>query len=120
MIHSVGQNILTNHRLFSLTLEDYYNLLEEVRDKITTSNDRKERFLLLILAPLSGPNNQVAILPKIKESYARGRILTEEDIRRIVDFYNFDEYSKQFPGIKNVKIVKQGNKSEIPETITSA
>ena len=37
----------------------------------------------------------------------RGRILTEEDIQRIVDFYNSDEYSRQLTGMKSVK---QGNK----------
>ena len=47
------------------------------------------------------------ILPKIRNSSVRGRILTEEDIQRIVDFYNSDEYSRQLTGMKSVK---QGNK----------
>jgi hypothetical protein len=132
VIHSVRQNILNESvDCSSLTLDDYSSLLEEVRNKITTSNDRKERYSFLTLAPQSWSNNQVAnyfgvsihtakkssqlkresgILPKIKESNARGRILTEEDIKRIVDFYNSDEYSRQLPGMKNVKSVKLGNK----------
>ena len=114
VIHFVRRNILNEPvACSSLTLEDYSSLLEEVRVKITTSNDRKERYSLITLPPPSWSNNQVAnyfgvsihadkkpsqlkreigILQKIKESYARGRILTEEDIQRIVDFYNSDEY----------------------------
>jgi hypothetical protein len=52
---------------------------------------------------------EIGILQKIKESYARGRILTEEDIQRIVDFYNSDENSRQLPG-KNVKVLSKGIK----------
>lgn len=125
VIHSVTQNILNESiACSSLTLNDHSSLLEEVRNKIMTSNDRKERYSLLTLAPQSWSNNKVAnyfgvsihaakktsqlkheggILPKMKESNARERILTEEEIRRIVDFYNSDEHSRQLPGMKNVK-----------------
>ena len=53
---------------------------------------------------------EIGILQKIKESYVRGRILTEEDIQRIVDFYNSDEYRvDNFPE-KTWKVLSKGIK----------
>ena len=129
VIHSVRKNILNESSSHSsLKLDDYSSLLEEIRNKISSSDDRKERYSLLTLAPQSWSSNQLAsyfnvsnhaakkscqhkresgILQKIRNSSVRGRILTEEDIQRIVDFYNSDEYSRQLTGMKSVK---QGNK----------
>ncbi|KAI9551262.1 hypothetical protein GHT06_002335 [Daphnia sinensis] len=105
--------------------------MDAVRNKISTSKDRKERYSLLTLAPHSWSVPQVAtyfdvtlhaakmsaaltvesgILPEIKGPKVRGRIITEDDIQRMVDFYTSDEYTRQLPGIKNVKSIKQGNK----------
>ena len=132
VIHSVRKNILNESSSHSsLKPDNYSSLLEEIRNKISSSDDRKERYSLLTLAPQSWSSNQLAsyfnvsnhaakkscqhkresgILQKIRNSSVRGRILTEEDIQRIVDFYNSDEYSRQLTGIKSVK---QGNKRVI-------
>ncbi|KAK4004235.1 hypothetical protein OUZ56_005977, partial [Daphnia magna] len=110
VIHSVRQIILNESvACSSLTLDDYFSLLGEVCNKITTSNDRKERYSLLTLAPQSWSNNQVAnyfgvsihATKKILSTQALERNITEiqrikrvrknmteEDNRRIVDFYN--------------------------------
>lgn len=137
VILSVRQNILNaSVACASLTIDDYSSLLEEVRNKITTSNEGKERYSFLTLAPQSWSNNQVAnyfgvsihaakkwsqfkresgIPAKIKESNARGRILTEEqeDIQRIIYFYNSDEYSRQLPGMKIQKRLLLLNLNEL-------
>jgi hypothetical protein len=137
VILSIRQNILNaSVACTSLTLDDYSSLLVEVSNKIKTSNDRKERYSFLNLTHQRWSNNQVAnyfgvsthaakkcsqlkresgILPKIKESNARGRILTEEqeDIQRIIDFYNSDEYSRQLPGMKIQKHLLLLNLNEL-------
>jgi hypothetical protein len=127
----VRQNVLGESDVSSLKLEDYSRLLDAVRNKILTSKDRKERYSLVTLAPHSWSVPQVAtyfdvtlhaakisaaltvesgILPEIKGPKVCERIITENDIQRMVDFYTSDEYTRQLPGMKNVKSIKQGNK----------
>lgn len=136
VFHSVRQNILNELvACSSLMLDDYSSLLEEVRNKITTSKDRKERYSFLTLAPSSWSNNQEAnnfgisihAAKKIISTQARERNITENQrftrVRKNIDRRRTFEgllistsptnIVDNFPEWKTCKSVnKQGNKRD--------
>ena len=114
------------------SLEDYLDLMEAVKEKINSTEDRSKKLSLLTLAPNSWTNRQtseyfgvseycVAQARSNKEKYGilslsdapseknrKGQV-TDADKQRIIEFYTSDEYSRQLPGRKNVISVKQSN-----------
>jgi RNase P/RNase MRP subunit p29 len=114
------------------SLEDYLDLMEAVKEKINSTEDRSKKLSLLTLAPNSWTNRQTseyfgvseycaAQARSNKEKYGilslsdapseknrKGQV-TDADKQRIIEFYTSDEYSRQLPGRKNVISVKQSN-----------
>ncbi|KZS09833.1 Cc8L18.2-like protein [Daphnia magna] len=131
VIDSVKRNVMTesdDSPIFKV--EDYSRLMSELREKIHSASNSKEQYSLLTLAPSSWTQSQTAsyfgvslraaakasalyrengILPKAEGGNKRKGGLTEDDEKRIVEFYTSDEFSRQLPGMKNVKSVKQAD-----------
>ena len=103
--------------------------MEAIKHKIKSTSNRHLQLSLLTLAPASWTNKETreyfgvskyaaaqaldlkttsGILadPRVK---THARSLTDADKQRVVDFYISDEYSRQLPGMKNVKSVKKPN-----------
>ena len=76
VIHSVRKNILNESSSPSLKLDDYSSLLEKICNKISSSDDRKERYSLLTLAPQSWSSNQVASYFNVSNHAAKKIIST--------------------------------------------
>ncbi|KZS08330.1 Cc8L18.2-like protein [Daphnia magna] len=106
---------------------------EAVKEKIKSTGDRNLQLSLLTLAPASWTHKQISehfgvseysaaqavelkkksgILAK-PEAKTSSRRLTDDDKQRVIDFYVSDEYSRQLPGMKSVKSVKQPNGERI-------
>nr|CAH0100961.1 unnamed protein product [Daphnia galeata] len=109
ILDKVKRNVLESENLSSFNAIDYKELLDALREKVKSTKNRSERLSLLTLAPssltLDQINNYFAHPPKKRN----GHCLTDEEKSRIIDFYTSDDCSRQLPGMKNVKSVKQPN-----------
>jgi hypothetical protein len=128
VLENLKRNILSqDDSSSSLKPSDYLELMEAVKEKIKSTADRSLQLSLLTLAPASWTLKQISehfgvseysaaqalelkkksgILAK-PEAKISSRRLTDDDKQRVIDFYISDEYSRQLPGMKSVKSVKQ-------------
>jgi hypothetical protein len=103
--------------------------MKAVKQKIKSTEKRGQQLSLLTLAPASWTHRQTSDYFNVSEyASAQGselktksgilacpaaktasRQMSDDDKQRIIDFYTSDEYSRQLPGMKNVKSVKQPN-----------
>jgi hypothetical protein len=134
VLENLKRNILSqDDSSSSLKPSDYLELMEAVKEKIKSTADRSLQLSLLTLAPASWTLKQISehfgvseysaaqalelkkksgILAK-PEAKISSRRLTDDDKQRVIDFYISDEYSRQLPGMKSVKSVKQPNGKRI-------
>ncbi|KZS05303.1 Uncharacterized protein APZ42_031547 [Daphnia magna] len=126
VLDKVKRNVLETEDLSLFNANDYKELLDAVRVKINLSKNGSERLSLLTLATHSWTHEQTSDFFGVSKYSAtqaadlkirigilaqapKKRSLSDEEKARIIDFYTSDEYSRQLPGMKNVKSVKQLN-----------
>ncbi|EFX64775.1 hypothetical protein DAPPUDRAFT_333848, partial [Daphnia pulex] len=127
VLDTVKRNILQSEDLSSFNANDYSELLNSVREKVNSTNNRSNQLSLLTLAPSSWTHEQISAYFGVSKYQAaqandlkiqsgilahppkkkNGHCLSDEEKLRIIGFYTSDEYSRQLPGMKNVKSVKQ-------------
>ncbi|XP_045030450.1 uncharacterized protein LOC123472639 [Daphnia magna] len=130
-LENFKRNILSSENDSSLELKssDYSELMKAVKQKIKSTEKRGQKLSLLTLAPASWTHRQTSDYFDVSEYAAAqaselktqsgilaypaaktaSRRMSNDDKQRIIDFYTSDEYSRQLPGMKNVKSVKQPN-----------
>nr|CAH0106913.1 unnamed protein product [Daphnia galeata] len=124
VLDNLKRNILdVNH---DPSMEDYLDLMEAVKEKINSTEDRSKKLSLLTLAPNSWTNRQtseyfgvseycVAQARSNKEKYGilsdapseknrKGQV-TDADKQRMIEFYASDEHSRQLPGMNNLETI---------------
>lgn len=133
-LDNLKRNMLTTEESFSaLKLTDYSELLTAVKNKIDATDNRSQKLSLLTLAPASWTHRETSEYFGVSEYAASqaenlkttsgvlatpaakrpSRQLTEDAKLRAINFYLSDEYSRQLPGMKNVKSVRQENGKRI-------
>ncbi|EFX75283.1 hypothetical protein DAPPUDRAFT_108106 [Daphnia pulex] len=117
VLENLKRNILSqDDSSSSLKPSDFLELMEAVKEKIKSTADRSLQLSLLTLAPASWTLKQTSTRVEKKsgilakpEAKISSRRLSDDDKQRVIDFYISDEYSRQLPGMKSVKSVKQAD-----------